>query len=84
MAERRCISTKLVYNSSISVGEAIGYAYKLGCKEKVGDFFLQFQRDIQETFRQADPLPWLPTPNYLEATALDATLPNQLVKFFSS
>ena len=38
MAERGYISTKLMYNSSISAGEAIGYAYKLGCKEKLGLF----------------------------------------------
>ena len=56
VAERGCISTKLEHNSSISAEEAIGYAYKLGCREKVGDFFLQLQRDIQRAFRKAGPL----------------------------
>ena len=53
---------------------------QVGMQRKIGDLFLQLHRDIQDSFRQADPLPWPPTPNDLEAIALDATLPNQLVK----
>ena len=54
-----------MYNSSISASETIGYAYKLGCKEKVSDFFFQLLRDIQEAFRKGDLLPWPLTLNDL-------------------
>ena len=56
--DKGCITYNLVYSASISVADAVAYAYKLGSKEKYEDVALLLRSSIQQAFKESNPLPW--------------------------
>jgi len=82
--DRGCITYNLVYSTSISVAEAVTYAYRLGSKDKFEDVALHLRSVVQGMFNESTPLPWPPTADELDARASEEYLPTDLVKFLST
>ena len=72
------ISYVLVYNSSLSVSDAVTSAYKLGSKDKYKDLALSLRNVIENAYRETLALPWPPTAEYLDEIP---PLPDELKKF---
>ena len=68
----------LVYSASISVTDAVTYAYKLGTKDKCDDLALLFRAIINRAFKESKSLPWPPTPDDLDLKSSDELLPRDL------
>jgi hypothetical protein len=81
--DKGCITYNLVYSASISVGNAVAYAYQLGSKDKFEDMALLLRRIIQRAFNESKSLPWPPTADDLEIKSLDELLPPDLIKFLT-
>ena len=79
-----CISFYLVYNASVSVADAVTYAYKLGSQDKYEDVALLLSCLIQQVFCESRLLPWPPTAEDLEVHSLNDVLPTDLIKFLSA
>jgi hypothetical protein len=77
------ISYNLVYSASISIADAVTYAYKLGSKDKYGDVALLLHSTIQRAFNESKSLPWPPTADDLEVKSSDELLPPDLMKFLN-
>ena len=73
----------LVYSASISVADAVSYAYQLGSKDKYEDMALLLRSIIQQEFNEPKLLPWPPTADDLEVKSSDELLPPDLVKFLN-
>ena len=69
-----------MYSASISVADAVTYAYKLGTKDKCEDLTLLFRGIIKRAFNESKSLPWPPTPDDLKIPSSDELLPPALVK----
>ena len=74
----------LIYNASLSVTDAVTYAYKLGSKDKYEDVALLLHGLIQLASCVSRPLPWPPTTDDLEVHSLNDVLPIDLIKFLSA
>jgi hypothetical protein len=81
--DKGCITYNLVYSVSISVADAVAYAYKLGSKDKYEDMALLLRRIIQQAFNESKSLPWPPTADDLEIKSSYELLPSDLVKFLN-
>ena len=81
--DRGCITYNLLYSDSISVEDAVTYAYKLTTKDKYEDLALLFRGIIKRTFKESKSLPWPSTPDDLEIKSSDELLPPVLVKFLN-
>lgn len=81
--DKGCITYNLVYSASISVADAVTYAYKLGSKDKYEDVALLLRRIIQQAFNESKSLPWPPTADDLEVKSSDELLPPDLLKFLN-
>ena len=81
--DKGCITYNLVYSDSISVTDAVNYAYKLRTKDKCEDLALPFCGIIKRAFKESKSLPWPPTPDDLEIRSSDELLPHDLVKFLN-
>ena len=73
----------LIYSASMSVADAVTFAYKLGCKDQHEDVAMFLRRIIQQVFKTSKPLPWPPTADDLEVESPDELLPPDLVKFLN-
>ena len=71
----------LLYNSKITVGDAVSEAYSLATTDSVREVALLMRGIIMKSFRDSKELPWPPSANDLEITS--EVLPNQLMKFLS-
>ena len=74
------ISYTLVYNSSLSVSDAVTFAYKLGSKDKYKDLGLSLRTIIENAYRETPALPFPPTPDDLEKKP---PIPDDLTKFLA-
>ena len=83
LSDRGCITYNLVYSASISVAEAVAYAYKSGSMDKIKDVALLLRNLIQQAFKQSKPLSWPPTADDLEVNSADELLPADLVRFLN-
>lgn len=81
--DKGCITYHLVYNSSISVADAVTYAYKLGSKDKYEYVALLLRSIIQQAFTESKSLPWPPTADDLEIKYSDEVFPLNLMKFLN-
>ncbi|KAK3700755.1 hypothetical protein QZH41_010937 [Actinostola sp. cb2023] len=81
--DKGCITYNLVYSASISVADAVVYAYKLGSKDKYEDVALLLRNLIQQAFKQSKSLPWPPSADELEVNSTDEILPPDLVRFLN-
>ena len=81
--DKGCINYNLVYSASISVADAVAYAYKLGSRDKYEDVALLLRSSIQRAFKESKPLPWPPSADDLEVNSSDELLPSDLVKFLN-
>jgi len=81
--DQGCVTYNLVYSSSISIRDAVAYAYKLGSQDKYVDVALQLRSIIKQAFNDSKPLPWPPTADDLEANSSEKFLPPDLVKFLN-
>ena len=81
--DKGCITYNLVYSASISVADAVTYAYKLGTKDKYEDLALLLRGIIKQAFNESKSLPWPPTPEDLEIKSSDELLPSDLVRFLN-
>ena len=66
--DRGCITYNLVYSTSISVVEAVTYAYRLVSRDKFEDVALLLRSAVQGTFSESTPLPWPLTDDELDTT----------------
>ena len=80
--DKGCITYNLVHSASISVADAVTYAYKLGSKDKYEDVALLLHSIIQQAFKESTSLPWPPTADDLEVKSLDE-LPHDLIQFLN-
>ena len=81
--DKGCITYNLVYSASISVAEAVSFAYQLGSKDKYQDVAQLLRSSIQRAFKEAKPLPWPPSADDLEVKSSDEVLPSDLLKFLN-
>ena len=81
--DKGCITHNLIYSASISVADAVSYAYQLGSKDKYQDVALLFRSSIQQAFKLAKPLPWPPSAEDLEVKSSDEVLPSDALKFLN-
>ena len=81
--DKGCITYNLVYSASISVADAVTYAYKLGTKDKYEDLALLLRGIIKQAFNESKSLPWPPIPEDLEIKSSDELLPSDLVRFLN-
>ena len=81
--DKGCITYNLVYSTSISVAEAVVYAYKIGSKDKYEDVALLLRGIIQQAFKDSKSLPWPPTADDLDVKSSEELLPPDLVKFLN-
>ena len=51
--DKGCITYNLVYSASISIADAVSYAYQLGPKDKYQDVALLLRSSIQQAFKEA-------------------------------
>ena len=58
--DKGCITYNLVYSATMSVAEAVAFAYKLGSKDKYEDVALLRRSSIQQVFQDSERLPWPP------------------------
>ena len=79
-----CITFNLVYNASLSVADAVTYAYKLGSKDKYEDVALLLRGLIWQASCESQPLSWPPATEDLEVHSLNDVLPTDLIKFLSA
>ena len=68
-----------MYSTSISVAEAVTYAYRLGSRDKFEDVALTLRSATRGKFSESTALPWPPTADELDTRA--GYLPKDLVKF---
>ena len=80
--DKGCISFNLIYNNSITVSDAIAFAYKLGSTDKFADVALLIRGLIQRAYKESKQLPWPPTADDMEVRC-DKLLPNELVRFLT-
>ena len=81
--DKGCITYNLVYSATMSVAEAVAFAYKLGSKDKCEDVALLLRSSIQQAFKDSEPLPWPPSADDLEVKSSDELLPSDLLKFLN-
>lgn len=81
--DKGCITYNLVYSATMSVAEAVAFAYKLGSKDKYEDVALLLRSSIQQAFKDSEPLPWPPSADDLEVKSSDELLPSDLLKFLN-
>ena len=72
----------LIYNSSLSVSEAVGQAYQLGSKDALLDTANLLRGIIQKAFSDSTPLPWPPTADDLDKDPQEQ-LPHDILKFLN-
>ena len=77
------ITKHLMYNASISVADAVTYAYKLGSKDKYEYVALLLRSIIQQAFTESKSLPWPPTADDLEIKYTDEVFHLNLMKFLN-
>ena len=82
--DRGCITCNLVYNISISVAEAVTYAYRLGSRDKFEDNALHLRSAVQGKFRESTPFSLPPAADELDTRASEEYLPKDLVKFLAT
>ena len=82
--DKGCITYNLVYSTSISVAEAVTYAYGLGSKDKFKDVALYLRSVVHGMFNDSTPLPWPPTADELDARQSEEYLPTDLIKFLKT
>ena len=76
-----CLIYYLVYNSKISVPDAVISAYEVGITlDNLKDMALLLRSSIIRSFREMDNLPWPPTANDLDFN-LNEQPPKELIKF---
>ena len=71
----------LLYNTKITVGDAISEAYSLATTDSIREVALLLRGIIMKSFRESKELSWPPSANELEITS--EVIPNQLRKFLS-
>ena len=76
------VSFWLVYNSGISVVDALAQAYTLGNEDKFETATLVLRKNILQAFREAQSLPWPPTSNDMELSC-GQLLPVCLIQFLN-
>ena len=81
--DRGCITYNLVYSTSISVAEAVTYAYRLGSRDKFEDVALHLHSAVQGKFSESTPLPWPPIADEPDTRASEEYLPKDL-KFLAT
>ena len=81
--DKGCITYNLVYSATMSVAEAVAFAYKLGSKDKYEDVALLLRSSIQQAFKDSEPLPWPPSADDLEVKSSDELLLSDLLKFLN-
>ena len=79
--DKGCITYHLVYSSSLSVADAVAYAFKLGSRDNYHDVAVNLHRIILKSFNDSESLPWPPTADDLEVKSPDEFLPPELVMF---
>ena len=67
--EKSCVTYNLVYSASISVKDALAYAYNLGSKDKYEDGALLLRSLIQRVFKESKLLLSPPSADDLEVKA---------------
>ena len=77
------IKYNLIYNSSISVSDAVVHAFELGSKDRIMETARLIRDHIQAAFSVATPLAWPPTADEMDATSMEKQLPPDLLKFLS-
>ena len=77
------VVSPITYSASISVADAVAYAYNLGSKDKYEDVALLLRRLIQRAFKESKPVPWPPSADDLEVKSSDELIPSDLVKFLN-
>ena len=77
------IKYNLIYNSSISVSEAVVRAFELGSNDCIMETARLIRGLIQKAFSVATPLAWPPTADDLDTTSMEKQLPPDLLKFLS-
>ena len=80
--DRECITYNLVYSTSISVAEAVTYAYRLGSRDKFEDVSLPLRSAARGKFSESTALPCSPTADKLDTST--GYLLKDLVKFLST
>ena len=74
------ISYDLIHNASITVTDAVRYAYELGSKDKYEEVALLLRQIIQHAFKESESSPWPPTADDLDIVP---SLPSELIKFLN-
>ena len=77
------IKYNLIYNSSMSVSDAVVQAFELGSKHRIMETVCFIRGLIQKAFSVATPLAWPPTADDLDTTSMEKQLPPDLLKFLS-
>ena len=75
------ISVWVVYNSCISVSDALVFAYKVSTKDKYLDVALSLHENILQASQDSTEQPWPVTADSLEIS--DGLLPFELIQFLS-
>ena len=75
-----CVSTILVYNSALTISDAVQFAFKFRSRDQTKAFALQIQKSILKAFEESPHLPWPPTSEDLGSTPL---IPDRLKRFLS-
>ena len=83
VAIRGCVETNLVYNSRITLDEAISNAFELASTNEIKDVALTLHSIIQKAFKESEDLPWPPTVHDLNALKMDELFPSELVEFMA-
>ena len=79
-----CVTYNLRYSASMSVADAVTFAYKLGSKDQHEDVAMFLRIIIQQAFKPSKPLPWPPTADDLEVESPDELLPPDFLNFVIS
>ena len=77
------IKYNLIYNSSISISDAVVQAFEMGSKDRIMETARLIRGLIQKAFSDATPLAWPPTADDLDTTSMEKQLPPDLLKFLS-
>ena len=78
MEKSKQFESYLIFNSSITVQQALSNAYEIGRKDKLKEVALDLRNSIFKGFKNSGKLPWPPSEDFLRKTNV---LPSKLQSF---
>lgn len=78
-----CITYNLLYSASITVADAVAFAFQLASRNKVNDVAIILRSAIQRAFKESKSLPWPPLADDLDTEKQEEILPQDLLEFLS-